>query len=104
MSAPTFTLRFRVWLTTTWCDSRRAVFLNDHLSVIDAFNSIDTKMSKVLDGKEIVGLRLWLGDPQAQDGKYIDIDNEDEDGWETILEYVKDAGVAEMQGTVMRQN
>lgn len=99
LQPPSFSLRFRLWLTVSNHPNRNVMFLDNSMSVQRVYERIREKLSRKLEGREIASVSFTLPDEEA-----IDVEIDDEEAWETVLEMVKEARLTAVNGTVLRRD
>ncbi|EME41346.1 hypothetical protein DOTSEDRAFT_73684 [Dothistroma septosporum NZE10] len=94
--------RVRVWLTTDWTAAgRNVVLVHRSASVQDLYSEISKKLSRKLQGKTIAALNMSVNMP-PHGNEAIDVEIDDDAGWETMLEFTREAGKSELSAIVLR--
>lgn len=95
--------RIRIWLTADWTAGRNVVLISSNVSVQDLYHDISKKLSRKLQGKSIAALSMSIH--KLDHGtEAIDIEIDDEAGWETMLELAREAGTTELSAIVLRND
>lgn len=97
---PGFTFRFRLWLTCDWTRGpQNVVYLDDSMDAQTVFERIQRKLShRKLEGKDIAGLSVVLPERTP-----FDMEIDDAGAWETLLAFVKEDKLTEVQLKVSRR-
>jgi hypothetical protein len=92
--------RVRAWFTVEWAPGRNVVKITESMTVAGFYNRVIERLQRQLQGKELLAItmRLQQDDPAE---KSINIEHGDSDGWEALLELVKENGHRDIYGTVV---
>lgn len=91
--------RFRFFISVDWTPGQNIVMLDEGMDVQSLFACVQRKMHRKLEGKDLACVSFII--PEEE---HLDVEMDDSEGWETVLEFVKEAGLSAVKGTVSRRD